>query len=232
MRFAALPAQRDDAPIDWQEVLMSLRQYVGCIVMALAAINAVAGESSTAQNDSSWLPDASQAKFPDRPASGQIGGQPFKPDVVRVFPFGETSGKVGDPPAKQDKVDGVMLKLRQGEKPADAPAITVFCVTKRGETVDGKTFVLGPGGVFKQTDKILDKDGKGWFDPVAGVQITKQTADGKPTTDLFPKATMRLTFGKRKDGRLPGQIYLCIDDGQKTYVAGAFDADIKDDKVK
>jgi hypothetical protein len=39
---------------------------------------------------------------------------------------------------------------------------------------------------------------------------------------------MRLTFGKRKDGRLPKQIYLCIDDGRKTFVAGSFEAAVEE----
>ena len=35
---------------------------------------------------------------------------------------------------------------------------------------------------------------------------------------------MRLKFGKRKDGRLPGTIYLCIDDKEKSFVTGTFEA--------
>jgi len=41
---------------------------------------------------------------------------------------------------------------------------------------------------------------------------------------LIPKVTLRLKFGTRKDGRLPGAIYLCIDDKEKNFVAGTFEA--------
>jgi len=39
---------------------------------------------------------------------------------------------------------------------------------------------------------------------------------------------MRLQFGKVKDGKVPGKIYLCLPDDQKSYVAGSFVAEIKD----
>ena len=180
--------------------------------------------------DAAWASDASKAEFPDRPASGSVNGQPFTVDVATALPYHASSGNVGDPPAKADHVDGVSLKLQQGKEAAGATAVVIFCATKPGERVDGKTFVLPPGGLFKQTEKIMDKDGQGWFYPVAGVQVHWQVAPGKADADLFPKATMRLTFGKRKDGKLPGQIYFCVDDKQKTWVAGSFEAVLKEDE--
>jgi hypothetical protein len=39
-----------------------------------------------------------------------------------------------------------------------------------------------------------------------------------------PKATVRLQFRKRKDRRLPGRVYLCIDGQDKSFVAGSFEA--------
>ncbi len=179
--------------------------------------------------DADWVQDASKADFPDRPASGRVHGQPFTADVVTASPYHAWSGKVGDPPAKKDQVGGVTLKLQQGQKIAGANTFVIFCATKPGESVEGKTFVLPRGGLFKQTEKIMDKDGQGWFFPVAGVQVHWQGADGRPGAELLPKATMRLTFGKRKEGRLSGQIYLCIDDGRKTFIAGSFHAVEKDD---
>jgi uncharacterized protein (TIGR03067 family) len=182
------------------------------------------------EKDATWVPDASKAKFPDRAASGSVHGQPFTAEVATALPYHASSGNVGDPPAKEDHVDGVTLKLQQGKEAAGATAVVIFCATKAGERVDGKTFVLPPGGLFKQTEKIMDKDGGGWFYPVAGVQVYWQVAPGKADADLLPKATMRLAFGKRKDGKLPGQIYLCVDDKQKTYVVGSFEAVLKDDE--
>jgi hypothetical protein len=46
---------------------------------------------------------------------------------------------------------------------------------------------------------------------------------------MFPKLTMRLKFGKREKDKLRGQIYLCIDDPEKSFVAGSFEAVIQEE---
>jgi hypothetical protein len=56
-------------------------------------------------------------------------------------------------------------------------------------------------------------------------QVGSHGPDSKARDDLVPKLTMRLELGKRKNGRLPGKIYLCIDDKEKCFVAGSFEAD-------
>jgi hypothetical protein len=59
------------------------------------------------------------------------------------------------------------------------------------------------------------------------VQAGSHGPDGKARDDLVPKLTMRLELGKRKNGRLPGKIYLCVDDKEKSFVAGSFEAEEK-----
>ncbi len=176
-----------------------------------------------------WVADASRADFPDRPAAGRLHGKAFTVERARVAPYGQESGNVGDPPEKWDRVAGAVLKLQQGKDSVPRNSFTIFLAVKPGDTVDGKTFVVPPGGLFKQTEKIMDRDGKGWFYPVAGVQATSQDAVEKPRTDLMPKVTMKLTFGRRHQGRLPGKVYLCIDDREKSFVAGSFDAEVEDE---
>jgi hypothetical protein len=92
-------------------------------------------------------------------------------DKATASPYQETSGKPNDPPGQQDQADGIMLKLQQGRESGSAPAFVIFCLTKSGERVDGKTFIVPAGGLFRQSEKIMDKDGKGWFSPVGGVQV-------------------------------------------------------------
>jgi hypothetical protein len=99
--------------------------------------------------------------------------------------------------------------------------VRVWDAEKQGDSVQGKTFVVPLGGLFKQTDKIMAKDEKSWFYPVGGIQIN--SAEPKQA-ELFPKATMRLELGKREGDRLPGKIYLCVDDPEKTLLAGTFAA--------
>jgi hypothetical protein len=36
-----------------------------------------------------------------------------------------------------------------------------------------------------------------------------------------------LEFGKEKDGKVPGKIYLCMPDDSKSYIAGTFTLELK-----
>ncbi len=38
---------------------------------------------------------------------------------------------------------------------------------------------------------------------------------------------LKVAFGQATNGRMPGQIYICLPDEAKSFVAGAFDAEIK-----
>jgi hypothetical protein len=131
---------------------------------------------------------------------------------------------VGDPPEKLDRADGVVLYLQEGKDRAPRNYWTLFLLVKPGDAVDGKTFVVPPGGLFKQTERVMDRDRHGWFYPVGGVQVKSQTPGREPRAELFPKVTMRLEFGRRRGGRLPGRIYLSVDDAEKSFVAGSFEA--------
>src|SRR5436190_4518413 len=105
-----------------------------------------------------WVADASKADIPDRPAGGRLHGKVFSVDKARITPWKESSGNVGDPPEKQEHADGAMLTLQAGEDRQPRNYITRFLAGKAGECVEGKTFVVSAGGLFKQTEKILDKD--------------------------------------------------------------------------
>jgi RNA polymerase sigma factor (sigma-70 family) len=185
-----------------------------------------------AQKEPGWLADASRADLPDRPATGRLHSKAFAVETARIAPYHQFSGNVGDPPEKQGRVDGAVLTLQQGKDRVPHNYYTIFLAVKPGETVDGRVFVVPVVGLFKQTEKIIDKDGKGWFFPVAGVQANSQESGGKPRTDLLPKVTMKLEFGKRDHGRLPGKIYLCIDDKEKSFVAGSFHATVDQEDKK
>ncbi len=175
-----------------------------------------------------WVADASRAEIPDRPAAGRLHGRPFTVGRARVAPNWGISGNVGDPPEKTTRNDGAVITLQEGKDHVPRREFTIFLVTRLGETVDGKTFVVPAGGLFKQTEKIMDKDGKSWSWPVGGIQGSSYDADGKLHADVLPMGTMRLELGRRKNGRLPGKIYLCIENEQKerSFVAGSFVAEV------
>jgi len=86
---------------------------------------------------------------------------------------------VGDPPEKQNHADGAVLTLQHGHDLPPRNYFTLFLAVKQGESVHGKTFIVPAGGLFKQTDKIMAKDGKQWFYPVAGVQANSEQPGGK-----------------------------------------------------
>ncbi len=185
--------------------------------------------SQPAANDEpGWLEDASRAKFPDRPAEGNLHGKPFAVKTARIVPWHESSGNVGDLPERADHADGAVLTLDAGDGRMARDYFMLFLAVKPGDTLDGKTFVVPAGGLFKQTERIMNKDGKGWFFPVAGVQVNSAGPNEKPRTDLLPKASMRLKFGRQRDNRLPGKIYLCISDYELSFVAGTFVAAVED----
>ncbi len=175
-----------------------------------------------------WVADASTAEFPNHPAAGRLHGKDFRIDTARLSPWWESSGNVGDPPEKEDRVDGAVLTLQAGNEQPPRDSLTLFLVVKPGSTLAETEFEVSTGGIFKQKQKIMDRDGKGWFYPVAGVQAKSTVAGEKDRVDLFPKVTLRLKFGKRAKDRLPGSIYLCFDDAEKTCVAGSFAAIINE----
>ena len=175
-----------------------------------------------------WVADASQADIPDRPASGRLHGSDFTVDKARLGPWSEWSGNVGDLPEKQDHADGVVLTLQAGKDSPPRNYITLFLAVKAGESVAGKTFAVPVGGPFKQSEKIMDRDGKHWLSPVGGVQLNSAEPGRKPRADLPPKVTLRVKFGKMKNNVLPGSVYLCMDDPEKSFVAGSFEATKED----
>lgn len=53
-------------------------------------------------------------------------------------------------------------------------------------------------------------------------KVPKETL---PKTEMFSdKFSMRLEFGRSKAGKLPGRIYLCVADKDRSHVAGTFGA--------
>lgn len=197
-------------------------------VPILAAALSLASAQTPTSPEIAWVADATKAQIPGKPAAGRLDGKPFHVDLAIVKPYWEESGNVGGPPSKADRVNGVMLRLQEGTSNQRPRYFTIFAMAKPGQRVDGKTFTVPLGGLFNQSEKIMDRDGHGWFYPVAGMQIHADRPGGKAHDDLFPRCTMRLVFGKRNGSALPGRIYLTVRDPERSYVAGTFSAVIED----
>jgi len=164
-----------------------------------------------------WLADATTAQFPNRAASGTVHGSRFEMQRAEIT-GGETKGADGKPYDHGT----YFIHLRSGKEFFADKEFTIFVATKLGEKLDGKAYTLKIGGNFAQTVKV--KVGNVTYPAIQGVHMS-YTVPGKslPETEMFmDKATLRLEFGRSSGGKLPGRIYLCVQDKAKSFVAGTF----------
>ena len=147
---------------------------------------------------------------PKTPPSGQtVALNKEKPSV------GSASGKIHGEVFKVEEagMSNGILTLRQGSKFFPDYAVLIFLFLKEGEQADGRTF------------KITKSQGFG--SPHIHMKY-KQKDQNTPKTDIFMKDyTMRLEFGKRGNGTLPGKIFLALPDKDQSFVNGTFFAEIK-----
>jgi hypothetical protein len=111
------------------------------------------------------------------------------------------AGKMLGADFKPDKVEmqNTMLSLRSGND-----AIFIFLTLKPGQDIY-EFAADAPQTKFRprvQTNILSTKP--------PGVKVY--------TTGY----AMRLQFGKEKDGRIPGKLYLCLPDDHKSFIAGSF----------
>lgn len=107
-----------------------------------------------------------------------------------------------------------ILSLRQGKEFFADREFKIF-LFQSGKKLDGKSFVVTTADRPGQMNPHVHMT---WMGP----------KDQIPQSEMvMGKYTMRLQFGKRKNGKITGKIYLCMPDAQKSYVAGHFTAALK-----
>lgn len=130
-------------------------------------------------------------------------------------PAGSATGKIHGVEFKVEKAEiaNGILTLRQGSDFFPDYAVLIFLFLKEGETADGTTF-----NITKE---------QGFGSPHIHMKW-KQNGQNNPKTEIFLKDyIMRLVFGKRENGRLPGKISLSLPDKDQSFVNGSFFAEIK-----
>lgn len=164
-----------------------------------------------------WAPDASKAAIPGRAAVGRIHGKVFRVEKAEL--------QIAAPSPETPKRTTYFLKLTQGKAFFADYEYSLTLLTPRGQKIDGKAFVVGPEGVFKMAGAIEEKGVT--YPPVQGVMMTWKVP-GKTfgDTDLSSKYTMRLQFGKAKGNRIPGHVFIAMQDREKSWVSGTFQASI------
>lgn len=133
-----------------------------------------------------WTLDLTNAKFPDRPATGKYRGTEFTVELA-VFQSGR------------------LILLETNITPRQ---FAIPVPLRTGETLSGKTIE-----VTSTNTSIVPQITLTWKDEGSNV----------PSKEVFSKGyAMKLEFGTVAEGRLPGKIYLCVPDAEKSFVAGNF----------
>ena len=152
-------------------------------------------------------------------AAGQVPSKvEWTTDLAKMkFPDAPIAGQVGGHTFKAEKAEYSSfvstIMLRQGKESFPDESLTVFLFLKKGESPEGRKFEFGPKS-------------KG-LGPHVHVQQRKP-GDKLPKTTTFTSGyALKLEFGKAKGGKLPGKIYLCLPDTDKSVAAGTFEAEMK-----
>jgi uncharacterized membrane protein YjgN (DUF898 family)/Tfp pilus assembly protein PilF len=131
------------------------------------------------------------------------------------IPEKSASGKIRgeDFTVENAKIENGILTLRQGEDFFPDLAVTIFLFLEKGEKLGGKAY-------------HIDKD-DGMGVPHIHMKWRKEGED-LPKTKIFMESyVMRLEFGRKKNGTLPGKIYLSLPDEGESHVSGTFEAELK-----
>lgn len=145
----------------------------------------------------SWCEAVTRQPFVQKPAAGKVHGQPF---VVQGAEM--TSNNI--------------ITLRQGSDFFADREITIFVFGAKG-ALDGQTILLKNGEHEGPLDCHVHL---GWKVPGKDLPEHKSYFGSEGIG-------MKLTFGQRKDGLLPGYILLRMPDAQKSYLEGYFYARLK-----
>ena len=110
-------------------------------------------------------------------------------------------------------LQGGTLTLRQGNGwPADLGISVNFAFAHQGEELSGKTTEVEPERPPPVPLVVLR-----WKDDA------RKAANQK----ISGGYALKIAFGEAANGRIPGKIYICLPDDDKSFVAGTFEADIR-----
>lgn len=166
-------------------------------------------------------PDKDKTDKPDQSdaAAAKEDGAAWLADISKAaIPRKPAIGRLHGEPFRIEGavLQGGVLSLRQGSDFFADLEFKLFL------------FVDGPGRLENQGLDILDEENP----PTKTVPHVYMS--WKPDPKSLPKTktwtgdyVIRLHFGQVKNGRLPGEIYLCLPDLKQSFVAGTFNAVLK-----
>jgi hypothetical protein len=130
------------------------------------------------------------------------------------IPKASASGKIHGAPFKPDRaeLDHGVLTLRQGKDFFADMEIRIFLFGNDKEVPEGKSFEVSASDEFANCQVLMQY---------------KASGQNLPVSENFSnKYALKLELGKLNDDQLPGKIYLCLPDASKSFLAGAFHAQV------
>jgi len=130
-----------------------------------------------------------------------------------TFPESPAAGRINHQHFTVDRVvlRGGLLEMRQGQEMPPELALTIAFFARQGEDLAGQSISIAPDRTNAPRALMVYKNKQGQF-------------IGQPYTKGY---ALKLEFGQVNNGFLPGKIYFCAPDEAKSWVAGAFDAEIR-----
>jgi len=130
------------------------------------------------------------------------------------FPEGNAVGSIHGTGFVCDRatLQGGNLTLRQGHSGPVEAAVSIVFFAQQGEELSGKTIEI-PADREPPLPKVTLR----WRDDQQQ-EIRKNIAGGY---------ALRVAFGEVASGRMPGKIFICLPDENKSFVAGSFEAEIR-----
>ena len=106
---------------------------------------------------------------------------------------------------------GGLLLCGEGTAPPYDLGFGVDLVARQGEELSGKTVEVPPDR------SNAPKVGWRW-----------KNEQRQPVTQIISNGyLLKVTFGQAANGHMPGRIYICLPDADKSFAAGTFDAEIR-----
>jgi hypothetical protein len=203
---------------------------MAAVVLLMVTLSMLPARPSGAQTaaKTTWVKDATRAPLPQHKVVGRLAGSPFT--VHQVLWRRETALAFSDAP-----VDVMVLELRgrmanAPKLPPLPPGVKAPKAAQAREatflvrvSVRQKATLAGKRLVHRLTDPPAAPEAA---TPEKPVLVGAEVSQGALGTMMAPY-TLRLEFGARRGSVQPGAIYLCLEDGDKSFVAGTFDATVK-----
>ena len=180
------------------------RKWISCMVLFMVSTLNSSLLGACTQTELTWNKDVSHARIPNRPAAGRMGD--------KLFTVTKAQLRESVNPGKSHKdvtYNTLELTAKDG-----TPGAEFILGVPAGAKLDGKT--LWYQDMFNHSPSIFGSDGKRRVEYVPIQSIWLHGAR-KPEFKLLPVFEMlgvmhysiRVEFGTRSKGKIPGQIYFC-----------------------